>query len=84
MNVPLVGRIAAGTPIEALQNKMSDVPVPGGMIGREVFPTTPPSVEYRLSPLGRSFLIPLAAMVDWAFTHHPAIRIAREAFAKAA
>jgi repressor LexA len=34
VNVPLVGRIAAGTPIEALQNKMSDIPVPGGMIGR--------------------------------------------------
>ena len=34
VNVPLVGRIAAGTPIEALQNKMSDVPVPSGMIGR--------------------------------------------------
>jgi len=34
INVPLVGRIAAGTPIEALQNKMSDVPVPSGMIGR--------------------------------------------------
>ena len=25
---------SAGTPIEALQNKVSDVPVPGGMIGR--------------------------------------------------
>ena len=34
INVPLVGRIAAGTPIEALQNKLSDIPVPGGMIGR--------------------------------------------------
>jgi len=34
VNVPLVGRIAAGTPIEALQNRISDVPVPGGMIGR--------------------------------------------------
>jgi repressor LexA len=34
VNVPLVGRIAAGTPIEALQNKLSDVPVPGGMVGR--------------------------------------------------
>ena len=33
-NVPLVGRIAAGTPIEALQNKTADVPVPGGMIGK--------------------------------------------------
>jgi repressor LexA len=34
INVPLVGRIAAGTPIEALQNKLTDVPVPSGMIGR--------------------------------------------------
>ena len=34
VQVPLVGRIAAGTPIEALQNRISDVPVPGGMIGR--------------------------------------------------
>jgi repressor LexA len=34
VSVPLVGRIAAGTPIEALQNKVADVPVPGGMIGR--------------------------------------------------
>jgi repressor LexA len=34
INVPLVGRIAAGTPIEALQNKLADVPVPSGMVGR--------------------------------------------------
>ena len=34
VNVPLVGRIAAGTPIEALQNKVGDLPVPAGMIGR--------------------------------------------------
>jgi repressor LexA len=34
VNVPLVGRIAAGTPIEALQNRIGDVPVPGGMVAR--------------------------------------------------
>jgi repressor LexA len=34
VNVPLVGRIAAGTPIEALQNRIGDVPVPGGMVGK--------------------------------------------------
>jgi repressor LexA len=32
--VPVLGRIAAGTPIEALQHKVSDVPVPGNMLGR--------------------------------------------------
>ena len=56
----------------------------GGLIEREVFPTTPPSVEYRLSPLGQSFLAPLSALVSWAFTNHPAIREARVEFAKAA
>ena len=55
-----------------------------GLIERTVFPTTPPSVEYKLSPLGKSFLVPLAALVDWSFTNHPAIREARAEFAKAA
>ena len=55
-----------------------------GLVERTVFPTTPPSVEYRLSPMGRSFLVPLSAMVDWAFAHFPAIREARAEFAKAA
>jgi len=34
VNVPVLGRIAAGTPIAAIQNKVAEVPVPGGMIGR--------------------------------------------------
>ena len=43
-----------------------------------------PSVEYRLSPMGRGFLVPRSAMVDWAFEHFPAIREARVEFARAA
>ena len=34
LQVPIVGRIAAGTPIEALQNKIGEVPVPVSMAGR--------------------------------------------------
>jgi repressor LexA len=34
INVPVLGRIAAGTPIAAIQNKVAEIPVPGGMIGR--------------------------------------------------
>jgi repressor LexA len=34
MNVAVLGRIAAGTPIEALQHKMADMAVPAGMLGR--------------------------------------------------
>ena len=56
----------------------------GGMIEREVFPTMPPSVEYRLSQMGQSFLKPLSALVEWAMANQPAIREARETFAKAA
>jgi repressor LexA len=31
--VPMIGRIAAGTPIEALQNKGDEIPVPAAMLG---------------------------------------------------
>lgn len=50
-----------------------------GLISRHVFPTQPPSVEYRLTPLGRSLMEPLGALVRWADTNHAAIRAARAA-----
>jgi DNA-binding HxlR family transcriptional regulator len=37
-----------------------------GLVTRHVFPTKPPSVEYRLSPLGRSVLSPLNGLIEWA------------------
>lgn len=55
-----------------------------GLVERTVFPTTPPSVEYRLSPMGQSFMVPLATLVEWAFTNVPAIAEARAEFAEAA
>jgi len=51
-----------------------------GLISRHVFPTLPPSVEYRLTPLGRSFLSPLMGLVRWSIQNHGAIRSARSAF----
>lgn len=51
-----------------------------GMITRHVFPTKPPSVEYRLSPLGASVLPPLAGLVEWAESSHAAIQRARLRF----
>lgn len=51
-----------------------------GLATRHVFPTKPPSVEYRLSPLGRSVLDPLAALVSWAERNYAAIRQARARF----
>jgi DNA-binding HxlR family transcriptional regulator len=51
-----------------------------GMIARQVFPTKPPSVEYRLTPLGETILKPLAALVRWADRSHAAINHARLAY----
>jgi DNA-binding HxlR family transcriptional regulator len=51
-----------------------------GLIARAVFPTKPPSVEYRLTPLGETILEPLACLVQWADRSHAAIRNAREIF----
>ncbi|MFF5290723.1 winged helix-turn-helix transcriptional regulator [Paractinoplanes globisporus] len=42
-----------------------------GLVARTVFPSVPPSVEYRLTPLGESLLVPLSALADWAVRHQP-------------
>ena len=51
-----------------------------GLITRHVFPTKPPSVEYRLAPLGLSLLDPMAALIDWADRRYSEIHAARVRF----
>ncbi len=51
-----------------------------GLVTRAVFPTKPPSVEYRLSAMGESVLGPLAGLTIWAERNFPAIREARAQF----
>ena len=51
-----------------------------GLIARTVFPTKPPSVEYRLTSLGETIFEPLRALADWANRSHEAIKNARLAF----
>ncbi|MEU6644397.1 helix-turn-helix domain-containing protein [Saccharomonospora sp. NPDC046836] len=48
-----------------------------GLVRREVHPTVPPSVEYSLTPLGRTLLQPLSALADWAVLHQAEINEAR-------
>ncbi|UCM90589.1 winged helix-turn-helix transcriptional regulator [Streptomyces marincola] len=50
-----------------------------GLVHREVHPTVPPTVEYRLTPLGRSLLEPLSALADWAVLHAEDMAAARAA-----
>lgn len=49
-----------------------------GLAARTVYPTIPPSVEYDLTPLGRTLLNPLSALADWAVDHGEEIAIARD------
>jgi DNA-binding HxlR family transcriptional regulator len=51
-----------------------------GLITRHVFPTKPPSVEYRLAPLGQSLLEPMANLIDWADRSYADIHAERAQF----
>src|ERR1700749_3939077 len=51
-----------------------------GLVTRTVYPTIPPRVEYELTELGRSLLVPVKALGDWAVQNRPAIQTARQRF----
>lgn len=51
-----------------------------GLVTRTVFPTVPPRVEYRLTPLGRSLREPVEALGRWAFANQAQIAAARLRF----
>ncbi|MGW4498740.1 winged helix-turn-helix transcriptional regulator [Micromonospora sp. NPDC004336] len=63
--------------IEAISQRMLTRTLRGlegdGLVRREVFATNPPSVEYSLTPLGRSLLEPLSTLAGWAVANQPAI-----------
>jgi len=44
-----------------------------GLVARRVEPTVPPKVHYRLTDLGRSLEVPLAALRSWAEENMPVI-----------
>jgi DNA-binding HxlR family transcriptional regulator len=50
-----------------------------GLVRREVHPTLPPTVEYSLTPLGRTLLVPVSAMAEWAVLHDAEMTAARAA-----
>lgn len=44
-----------------------------GMVQRTVCPTTPPQVEYALTPLGQSLSEPVRHLAQWALANFPTI-----------
>ena len=55
-----------------------------GLVSRQVFDTKPPSVEYRLTELGRSLIVPFGYLIEWANKSIPEIVEARVSFDRAA
>lgn len=51
-----------------------------GMVSRTVHPTTPPQVEYALTPLGHSLATEAIRLGNWALAHREQIDAHRGAF----
>jgi len=70
--------------IEGISQRMLTLTLKGlerdGLITRTVYPTIPPRVEYELTKLGRSLLIPITGLGDWASRNRERIQTARERY----
>ncbi|ODT72889.1 MAG: HxlR family transcriptional regulator [Pelagibacterium sp. SCN 63-23] len=51
-----------------------------GMVARQVFDTKPPSVEYSLTTLGQSLIVPFGHLIEWANESIGTIAAARSDF----
>jgi DNA-binding HxlR family transcriptional regulator len=70
--------------IEGISQRMLTLTLKGlerdGLITRTVYPTIPPRVEYALTKLGRSLLVPIRQLGDWAAQNRQRIQSARERY----
>ncbi|CAH1650577.1 winged helix-turn-helix transcriptional regulator [Chelatococcus asaccharovorans] len=51
-----------------------------GFVSRTLYPVIPPRVDYALTPLGRSLMVPLRDLMTWADRNHDAVCAARRAY----
>lgn len=51
-----------------------------GLVSRTVTPSVPPRVDYDLTELGRSMLVPVRALGQWAQAHIPEMDAARRRY----
>jgi DNA-binding HxlR family transcriptional regulator len=51
-----------------------------GLVERTAYPTVPPQVDYRLTPMGESLGSMIVALADWSRDHKDAIAAARVAW----
>ncbi len=74
--------------VEGISQRMLTLTLKGlerdGMVTRTVTPTIPPRVDYDLTDLGRSLLIPVGGLGEWAQQNMSRIEAARERFDRGA
>ena len=70
--------------IEGISQRMLTLTLKGlerdGLITRTVYPTVPPRVEYELTKLGRSLLVPISGLAKWAARKREKIQEARQKY----
>src|SRR5215470_20043998 len=70
--------------IEGISQRMLTLTLRGlerdGLITRTVEPTIPPKVEYALTKLGRTLLVPVEALSQWALDHRTKIHEAQRKY----
>ena len=73
-----IGTVSQRSLTQALRDLERD-----GYVERTVYPTSPPRVSYRLTPLGKSLRKAMSSVVRWADTHLPEVIEARKAYDRA-
>lgn len=72
--------------IEGISQRMLTLTLRGlerdGLVTRTIFPSVPPRVDYELTTLGRTLLVPVLALTTWAQQHRVEMQAARERFDK--
>jgi DNA-binding HxlR family transcriptional regulator len=70
--------------IEGISQRMLTLTLRGlerdGLVTRTVYATVPPRVDYELTELGQTLLVPIDALADWAEKNRAVVQGAREAF----
>lgn len=70
--------------IEGISQRMLTLTLRGlerdGLLTRTVYPTIPPRVEYELTELGLTLLVPIHALADWADKNRTTIQTSRDRF----
>lgn len=68
--------------IEGISQRMLTLTLRGlerdGLVTRMLYPSIPPRVDYELTGLGRTLLIPLQTLAAWAKKHRVEIQAARQ------